>query len=187
MIELIKTSSYQLGPWKNGKGLTRQVAISPANATILENNFLWRISSAEVRQADSFSPYPDCDRKLVVWTGQGLLLNRKSLLPNSVISFSGEELIHCNPIGQTPVVDFGIIYKKKYIRAELEVVSVSLPTTLSFKTGIFFLFLAKGENCQMNGVDLTFGDSIKIDNENKIYIQSKSESHITLYQISIFD
>ena len=187
MIELLKSSSYQSGPWKNGKGLTHQIAIFPANASILEKNFLWRISTAEVRLADPFSTYPDWDRKLIVWTGEGLLLNGKSLIPNTPIGFSGEELIHCDPIGHSPVVDFGIIYKKKYIRAELEVLRISLPTTLSFESGTFFLFLAKGENCQTNEVNLAMGDSIKIENENKIRIQSESETNITLYRISLFD
>lgn len=187
MKELIKSDTYQLARWKNGKGLTREIAIFPKTASMQKNDFLWRISSAEVAKGDPFSPYPECDRKLIVWKGEGLSLNGKLLLPNNPISFSGEEFIQCEPIEHIPVADVGIIYKKKYINAELKVHQINLPTTLSLANQTVFLFLASGKECSINDVNLEMGDTIKIENEKSITIQSKYETSIIIYQINISD
>lgn len=185
MITLLKKSSYIESLWKNGKGKTSEIAIFPENATVMANNFLWRISSAKVNQSDPFSHFPNCERQLVVWIGDGLLLNGTPLLPNSPLTFSGEENINCDLINQTPVIDFGIIYKKESITACLEVLASATPTSIELDQGIHFLFLAEGDDCIISGNKLEAGDSLKIENEEKVFISSQSHATLTFYQIKI--
>ncbi|MDD4974894.1 MAG: HutD family protein [Bacteriovorax sp.] len=189
MITLIKKSSYKESLWKNGKGLTRQIAIFPKNATVAANDFLWRISSAKVSQSDQFSHFPHCERQLVVWSGIGLLINGKPLLPNSPLTFSGEENIHCDLINDSPVVDLGIIYKKELIQASLKVLRVTTPATIDLNPGIHFLFLAIGDGCIIGENNLEVGDTLKIKNEEEseeeITISSQSHSSLTFYQFTI--
>jgi environmental stress-induced protein Ves len=55
-------------PWKNGGGLTREVAVYPPTSDL--GSFDWRVSMAEVRGAGPFSLFPGVDRRLAVLEGR---------------------------------------------------------------------------------------------------------------------
>ncbi len=59
-------------PWKNGGGVTREVAIWPPTAAL--DAFDWRISIADVAQGGPFSVFPGVERVLTVIQGAGLEL-----------------------------------------------------------------------------------------------------------------
>ena len=59
-------------PWKNGGGLTREVAVHPPGSALAD--FEWRVSMAEVRTGGSFSSFPDIDRLLAVLEGSLTLM-----------------------------------------------------------------------------------------------------------------
>jgi environmental stress-induced protein Ves len=59
--------------WKNGGGITREVAIWPPTAAL--DAFDWRISIADVAQGGPFSTFPGVDRVLTVIRGCGLELS----------------------------------------------------------------------------------------------------------------
>ena len=187
MIIFLKKSSYKESLWKNGLGSTRQIDIFPQEATVANNYFLWRISSATVDQKNSFSLFLNYERQLVVWKGEGLVLNGRPLFPNSPLTFSGEENIICDLVNNSPVIDLGIIYKKELIKASLKVLSILTPASLEFHPGIHFLFLAKAEggDCIINGKILLVGDCLKIENQEKIYFSSEPQVALSFYQISI--
>jgi len=58
-------------PWKNGKGVTSEIAISPPDANIAD--FDWRVSIADVHDGGPFSNFPGVDRQLAVLDGTILL------------------------------------------------------------------------------------------------------------------
>ena len=68
-------------PWKNGGGVTREVAAFPDGAGF--DDFLWRISMAEVRADGPFSVFPGVDRVLAVLEGR-LRLAVEGLAPIEV-------------------------------------------------------------------------------------------------------
>ena len=57
-------------PWKNGAGLTREIALAPAGA----GGFDWRLSLAEVERDAPFSAFPGIDRCIVLLRGAGMRL-----------------------------------------------------------------------------------------------------------------
>ncbi|MES2101444.1 MAG: HutD family protein [Pseudomonadota bacterium] len=57
-------------PWKNGAGLTREIAFGGASAA----QFDWRISLAEVARDAPFSAFPGVDRCIVLLRGAGMRL-----------------------------------------------------------------------------------------------------------------
>ncbi len=59
-------------PWKNGGGVTQEVAIWPPTAAL--DAFDWRISIADVAQGGPFSTFPGVDRVLTVIEGSGIEL-----------------------------------------------------------------------------------------------------------------
>lgn len=58
--------------WKNGGGVTRTLAAQPEGAGM--NDFLWRVSVAEIHQSGGFSCFPGIDRTILLWRGEGMLL-----------------------------------------------------------------------------------------------------------------
>lgn len=183
MRAIIASKVYQESLWKNGKGKTKEIAIFPHDATLAQDNFLWRISSAEVTSASSFSKFIGCNRHLIVWKGEGLRLNESILKPNTLFSFSGEDDIGADIINNIPVIDFGIIYKKEKIDAKLEILHLSSRKenlALDFKTSLFFL--ADGDCC-FNHLKLEIGDSIYIEDEESTSVVIFKKA--VLYKVTI--
>jgi uncharacterized protein len=54
-------------PWKNGRGVTRELAVFPPGAGM--DDFEWRVSIAEVSEGGPFSEFPGVDRTLAVLDG----------------------------------------------------------------------------------------------------------------------
>ena len=51
-MKLIPASAMRCMPWKNGGGVTTEIAIAPAGATL--DNFDWRVSTTQVGAARPF-------------------------------------------------------------------------------------------------------------------------------------
>lgn len=174
MIKLIKLEDIPETPWKNNLGKTRQIAIFPRGATVINNDFLWRLSSAAVNGRAPFSQFPESDRLLVVWKGDGLLLNNQKLLPNSPLHFSGSAEIDCDLINN-PVIDLGLIYKRDKISASMDILAVDKKMRVELDSGIHFFFLADGE-CLVNNMKLASGDLIEVENESELDFSPNSPS-----------
>ncbi|MGG5170671.1 HutD/Ves family protein [Pseudarthrobacter sp. J1738] len=70
-MEIIRFAALKATPWKNGGGITREVASQQAQSG---EGIDWRISLAEVSKAGPFSEFPGMDRVLTVTDGELLLL-----------------------------------------------------------------------------------------------------------------
>ena len=80
-------------PWKNGKGVTREIAAFPLGATI--DAFEWRVSIADVSEGGAFSNFPNIDRLLAVLDGTiRLHIGNEApvtLIPgNNPVAFAGD-------------------------------------------------------------------------------------------------
>ena len=67
-IRFLAASERRAQPWKNGGGITREIAASPDGAAL--DAFDWRVSMAEVAAAGPFSRFEGVDRILTVLTGE---------------------------------------------------------------------------------------------------------------------
>jgi uncharacterized protein len=59
--------------WKNGGGVTREIACVPEGATL--GDFQWRVSVAHIAQSGPFSAFPGIDRVITLLTGAGVRLH----------------------------------------------------------------------------------------------------------------
>jgi len=71
MIEIISPTQFKTVPWKNGKGETIEMVISP-DGTL--NNFDWRLSMASVVEDGVFSNFAGYTRNLILIDGDGINL-----------------------------------------------------------------------------------------------------------------
>ena len=83
-MEIIRFAELKAHPWRNGGGVTREVAshsaAAPAQGTRAQDapgatGWDWRVSIADVSKAGDFSAYPGMDRVLTVVEGELLLLS----------------------------------------------------------------------------------------------------------------
>lgn len=108
-------------PWKNGGGVTREIAIGPPGANL--GAFDWRISMAEVDVAGPFSCFPNIDRVLTVISGElGLDIAGGApvtLGPTSApFAFSGDAACHGAP-RTGPVVDLNVMVRRGLVQADV--------------------------------------------------------------------
>ena len=78
-MEIIRYAELKAHPWRNGGGVTRELASHPRarlpGRTHETARWDWRVSIAEVSKAGDFSAFPGMDRVLTVMEGELLLLS----------------------------------------------------------------------------------------------------------------
>jgi len=169
---LITQDQFKIMPWKNGAGVTAQIAIQPADAHLAENNFDWRLSSARIEDTNPFSKFPGYDRLLTVLSGDGLILNTKELAPLNVFFFAGEEDIKCELI-DAPVEDLGIIYRRDKYSASIQILQVKESEKIQLGSGVHFL-MSLGEPLIIDETLLKARNFLKIEEAETIHAKSES-------------
>ncbi|KRE96596.1 histidine utilization protein HutD [Frateuria sp. Soil773] len=111
-------------PWKNGLGRTREIAVHPPAAGM--DDFLWRVSIAEVGSAAPFSSFPGIDRTIALLDGEGFTMTlddgRTHALtaPCEPFAFPGEAQVAVRLAGG-PTRDFNLMVRRAQARGGLQV------------------------------------------------------------------
>ncbi|HXC97559.1 MAG TPA: HutD family protein [Edaphobacter sp.] len=138
--EPILISSLPPIPWKNGGGITRNLAVEPDGAGFDE--FLWRLSFAEVSSPGKFSTFPGVDRTILVWKGTGLHLHRSDGRGVSITrdaeaySFRGEDEIEATLI-DGPTIDFNVMVRRDRYKAHVSQYQSETTISRSARQGFF--------------------------------------------------
>ena len=66
--EILRAAERLSAPWKNGGGVTREIAVFPHGADLAR--FDWRMSLATVAAGGPFSTFPGIDRLMLVLDGR---------------------------------------------------------------------------------------------------------------------
>lgn len=110
--------------WKNGAGLTREIAVAPPGAAM--DDFDWRLSVAELQRDAPFSSFAGVDRRIVVLDGAGMRLTDArgalvhDLQPHEPWSFAGERALQAQ-LPHGPCRDFNVMTRRGRWHAELRV------------------------------------------------------------------
>jgi len=121
-------------PWKNGRGVTEELALWPAGASFERGDFDGRISRAAVVPSGAFSSFPGYERVLVVIDGDGLTLTHGDVVPRARVRrlepyrFSGDWPTSAELV-RGPVSDFNVLVRRGGARAEVEVVRLGRRAT----------------------------------------------------------
>lgn len=100
-MKLLRRADYPTRPWKNGGGISHEIAWHPAED--------WRLGIAEITQAGDFSDYTGFDRTLTV-IGEGLRFNGAPIGP-APHAFRGEDAIHAT-LDRGPVLAFNVLTRR---------------------------------------------------------------------------
>jgi environmental stress-induced protein Ves len=83
-MRVLRSVDHKRMPWKNGKGETVEIAVSPPAPGATVDNFDWRISMATVAEDGPFSVFGGIDRTLSVLTGEGITLSVAGHAPTTL-------------------------------------------------------------------------------------------------------
>ena len=100
-MRVIRRAEYPTRPWRNGGGISHEIAWHPADD--------WRLSLAEITRDGPFSDYTGFDRTLTV-IGQGLRFGGAPIGP-APHAFRGEDAIHAT-LQAGPVLAFNVITRR---------------------------------------------------------------------------
>lgn len=112
-MNLVTKQQQKVSEWSGGT--TTELLISPINATVGEQNFDFRISTAKVLvEKSEFTSFPKHNRKLAILEGKLKIQHNQSdwytLNAGEQTEFKGGWVTHSE--GQ--VVDFNVIYNDNY-------------------------------------------------------------------------
>jgi environmental stress-induced protein Ves len=172
-LTVLRGAALVASPWKNGGGITREIAAEPVAAGGASlDAFAWRVSVADVAQAGPFSRFPGVDRTLVLLEGAGMLLDETGARtfthsltqPLDIARFAGEAAIDARLVnGATR--DFNLMVRRDAARGTLEVWRDDARRSLQARTVL--LYCAQGERrISVNDeteAALAQGDTLRID------------------------
>jgi uncharacterized protein len=172
-MKWLRSSDFQIMPWKNGLGSTAEIAIYPPGSQVSDSHFLWRFSAATVSADGPFSQFPGYDRLLTVVDGKGLRLNERTLKSGEVDRFSGEEKIDCLLIEGT-VLDLGLIFRRGKIQAQMRTLKPSKFESFVGQSDISFLYCLKGSG-PIAGFDISAHDVLCLNRGDCVELAARSE------------
>ncbi|MGN6738897.1 HutD/Ves family protein [Dyella sp.] len=111
-------------PWRNGQGVTRELAIAPPGADT--DDFLWRVSLADVVGPAPFSLFPGVDRSIVLIDGAGFRMTLDGTQEHDLttpcvpFAFPGEAAVAVALAGG-PTRDFNLMLRRGRVVGGIDV------------------------------------------------------------------
>jgi hypothetical protein len=169
-VELLRAATRAVVPWKNGGGVTREVAVHPAGSGF--ETLDWRVSIAEVRAAGPFSPLPGLERRLAVLEGTLAIAigghPEVQLSPETAaVHFAGDARVDAHPVGG-PVTDLNVMTRRGKFTADLRLHRAQHPTSLA-KSPTSLLVVALSDfalKARTAEWRLSRLDAVRIENES---------------------
>lgn len=131
MRRLFSLDGLAPAPWKNGGGVTRELACWPSEAGL--DTFDWRVSIATVAESGPFSVFPGVDRRIMLLEGGGMrLLARDGDFdqcldtPLQSSAFPGDVRLDCTLLDAAST-DFNVMTRRGRCEAELRPLTCAAP------------------------------------------------------------
>ncbi len=122
-MPILRLADCPAKPWKNGLGRTRELAVHPPTAGM--DDFLWRVSIAEVESTAPFSAFPGVDRVIALLAGDGFTMKLDDgrthalTVPGVPFAFPGEAGVDVALAGG-PNRDFNLMLRRGRMRGGVE-------------------------------------------------------------------
>ena len=152
MPRILHPARFATAPWKNGGGITHEIAREED-----ARGLLWRLSIAEVAASGPFSRFEGLSRILTVTQGAGLVLETPEgdieARPLEPVAFSGD-LAVTGRLRAGPVRDLNVIHDAG--RIEAAVALVATPGALA-PDGVLRALLVLAGRAQVDGAPCPAG------------------------------
>lgn len=125
-MQLIRFADLAPVPWRNGGGVTREIATAPYDGE--PDSFRWRVSIADVTSEGPFSAFEEVDRQIVLIEGAGMVISvdgKPHLLnPFDVLAFPGDAPC-VGTLVDGPTRDLNVMTRRGQAAAGVQIVSVA--------------------------------------------------------------
>jgi uncharacterized protein len=134
-VRILRSADYPALPWKNGRGVARQIAVFPAGAGYATLD--WQVSRPTIERDTPFSNFPGLDRQVMLVSGKGLTLrihgadDRVDLEqrldhPLEPFAFRGDWAVDC-ALTDGPVEVLNVMTRRGRCGARIEIREVGAP------------------------------------------------------------
>lgn len=144
-MSIVRFDALKAVPWKNGLGITREIVVVPQGATM--DDFVWRVSIADVDTGSPFSVFPGIDRTIVLLDGDGFTMTLDGVQEHALTTacepfvFAGESRVDVRLAGGA-TRDFNLMVRRGRASGRIDVVHG--PATMD-GSDIALLHIARGE------------------------------------------
>lgn len=158
-VAVLRAAGREALPWKNGGGVTREVAAYPEGAGLA--GFHWRVSLADVAQGGPFSVFPGVDRVITVVRGAGMVLTVDGVEHRidrryRPFAFPGDAGTDCRLL-EGPLLDFNVMTRRDRTSVRVDVVIgrtvLSGPDTLAVVLDGTARLEGEGEGAELGVLD----------------------------------
>ena len=151
----IRLADIEATPWKNGGGVTREIATGGTPDG--DSGWGWRVSLAEVAADGPFSLFPETDRVIAVIDGGGMDLLRPdgtilALEPFQPMRFAGEAPFE-GRLRDGPVRDLNVMARRGLFAAEMEIREGPCSATVESGSYDSLLVHNLAGRCELRGTD----------------------------------
>ena len=169
-MRVLRAADRIATPWKNGGGVTREVAAFPPGAAM--DAFEWRISLAEIAADGAFSVFPGVDRVLTVIEGQGLMLDVDGRLlvldaASPPLAFAGDAEVSAR-LTDGPIRDLNLMVRRGVWRARTRRLTVAGSAEVAAKAAVTLVLTLDTLRIARPGgvIDLSPMDAVLLDQGN---------------------
>jgi environmental stress-induced protein Ves len=169
-MRVLRAADRIATPWKNGGGVTREVAVFPPGAAM--DAFEWRISLAEIAADGAFSTFPGIDRVLTVIEGQGLMLDVDGRLlaldaASPPLAFAGDAEVSAR-LTDGPIRDLNLMVRRGVWRARTRRLTVAGAAEVAAKGAVTLVLTLDALRIVRPGsvIDLAPMDAVLLDQGN---------------------
>lgn len=147
-MRILRPAEYRRMPWKNGGGETREIAVSPAGATL--DTLDWRVSLATVAEDGPFSVFQGVQRTLCVIRGAGMQLQAGDRAPAELrvtsepYTFDGEVASSARLI-DGPIEDLNVMSRRGRFRHSVRRLSLAETLLLDTNAHTLVIYCQLGE------------------------------------------
>jgi len=130
-MRILRAADYRVMPWKNGGGVTTEIAVSPDGAGL--DDFDWRVSMARVDSGGPFSGFAGVDRTLAVLEGEGIILDIAGQPPATLTRVSAPlafpaDVSTSAALIAGPITDLNVMTRRGRMTHTVERLLLSAPT-----------------------------------------------------------
>ena len=168
-MRLLPAADRVATPWKNGGGVTREIAAFPPGAGM--DGFGWRVSLADVAADGPFSTFPGVDRVLTVIEGAGLVLDVEDEVvtldaASPPLAFAGEAKVTARLTGG-PIGDLNLMVRRGGWRARARRLTVTGAVQLVTEADVTLVLALDALRITGpdGGVDLAPLDAVMLEGE----------------------
>lgn len=148
IVQIIPAANYANVRWKNGGGTTSEIAVFPPGAGM--DDFLWRLSMAQVETPGPFSAFHGVDRTLAVIEGALTLAGPDFEVTlddaSAPFRFDGHACVHGHPLCGS-VRDLNAMVRRGAYSASMAWLR---PGDLAMCAGTGFIIAAEAQTCPIH-------------------------------------